>query len=216
MADVRIEAAKVERPFPGKDHDRVFLDNEQRLYGVFDGAANPYASALAAATVQQLVRSSTLRGVDHAFAIIQDNLLTAFGGRLLTTGTLLHIQEDSATFAAAGDSPLYTYDHAAGALRRETIDESMRLPGRINADNFLGSPLHQLKQLGTHALTADTTYALMSDGLTDEFYPGHLTDDVIADALSSNQTSEQIAQELMDRAAVFDDAAVIVVRVSLS
>jgi hypothetical protein len=51
----------------------------------------------------------------------------------------------------------------------------------------------------------------MSDGITDNFYPGHVSDEQIHEVLASDHPPLKKAQEILDQAAVFDDASIIVV-----
>lgn len=211
-----IESARAERPYPGKGHDRVFADVERNIFGVFDGAGNPFASDLAIASLEGLVNSPRTFNVVTALRKIHADILNEFGGNYLTTGALVHLRSEkdllTFNFAAAGDSPIYRYGHSDGAFQRETHDEGQRFEGYTDASNFLGSPDHKLNQAGIHNLSEDSSLVIVSDGITDETAEGHLTDEIIGKIMAANETAEETAQRIMTGAGEFDDASVVVVK----
>jgi serine/threonine protein phosphatase PrpC len=175
---------------------------------------------LALETLQTRVAHDVPFDVVAVMEDVQDRLLQTFYGSLLTTGSLVHVDlsvsEPVMTFAAAGDSPIYRFDHNTKSLHRETFDESQRIGNAIDASNFLGSDLHVLSQVGRLLLTGDTTVLIMSDGITDNEYEGHATDESIGSILEMHAKPQDIARELMDSVPEFDDASIVALTIRKS
>ena len=211
-----IETATLERPMPGKGDDRVFADMGSGVFAVFDGAANDHASSMALKILDQVVHDDQSFDVALAMNSIQRAVHRTYSGLFLTTASLVRValKESGAevSFAAAGDSPVFRYDHASGNLTQETVDESERLSTHIDARNFIGSEAHVLKQVGRLSVATETTLLIVSDGITDEFYEGHATHESIAEVLRQNESLSDATAALMASVSVFDDASIVAVR----
>ncbi len=212
---IRVEVASLMRPFSGKDHDRIFTDDERHIYAVFDGAGNGQASQTAMYALQEAASTLKPFKVDAALRMVHDKVMRYCGGGLLTTGILVHLggeeERPRVHYASAGDSRLY--HHRGNELTRLTFDESQRFGNRIDASNFLGSKLHTLRQIGSVGLRSADSLVLVSDGITDDFYKGYLTDQSMNDILTSSDTAEAAAKEIMNQTAAFDDASVIIISI---
>lgn len=212
----RVDIAAVERPYPGKGHDRVFVDAERRVAAVFDGAGNDRASSLAVQVLEETIHHSD-ESLDAASILraVQRKTVRQFAGRSLTTGTVVKILVDNDTlkldYASAGDSPIFQYTHHDASIRQLTVDESQRYATHIDASNFLGSPTHELRQWGSVPVEVDTTLVLATDGITDEYYEGHATMADIAQAIGMHSSPQAIGQAVLETAAEFDDASVVVI-----
>ena len=217
VMETHISSAAALRPFKGKGHDRIVSDSTRGVFAVFDGAANAEASSLAASCLEELLESGVRLDVRHSFTEIQRRLVATYQSAKLTTGSIVSLyhhdqQNIQVRYAAAGDSPIMYFNPVSQQLEQWTQDESVRHETYIDASNFLGSSRHRLRQLGKRAVHRGSTLLMMSDGITDEYFDGHLKPDDITSAILSTTSAEELADQILNDTAVFDDASVVAIR----
>jgi serine/threonine protein phosphatase PrpC len=104
--------------YPGKGHDRVFLDHENSFFAALDGAGGDELSGSIAQHLPEVINAAGHTNHESCasfmcYVITQlDNLPEATQRR--STGAFIHLarQDDGATqvvFANIGDSRLYVY-----------------------------------------------------------------------------------------------------------
>ncbi|HET7059713.1 MAG TPA: hypothetical protein VFH99_00115 [Candidatus Saccharimonadales bacterium] len=234
-----IEAARAERPWEGKGHDRLVLMEDIGRFALFDGASQAMASDIAAATFREQhagVDEFSLPFLNDVFALIQQNILR-FGdnlperyqhlkGQISTTGTAVGIRtlpnnhnSSVLEYVHAGDSSLWMFDHDSDILRKLTRDEIIgNSPDNClpNTRNWLGALGHRLEQrLGFPLKTGRATLALFSDGVSSyETQEGSLTKEKLEEILrSTDNTPGSKATQIIQNSSIKDDASVIVVEV---
>lgn len=213
---IEVDTALLLRPYLGMDHDRAYINRARGVFALFDGAGEARASGLAFYALTGLVESSDSFDIEQAFAEIQSTIVDHRSDRdIFTTASLVHLDAENAKFqfAAAGDSPIYVFDHQRGDLEKLTIDESIRTPEGIVAHNFLGNPDHVLRQVGERALSSLCSILLLTDGITEARHLGAVKDDRLAEIMGSAPDARQAAHAIINAANVPDDATVIVVRI---
>lgn len=240
---MHIEAAKSERPWADKGHDRVVLLEDMGRFALFDGAGQAMASDIALETFtsqhSEHVSSDSrpLPFLNDVFGEIHARILkfqeeiaeakysryaknivttgTALGLRTLTNGSRTPILE----LAHAGDSSLWMLDRDAGSLTKLTHDDIIGSePENCIPDirNWLGGEGHVLTQWFGRPLRASrAVFALFSDGVGSyEDHGGAITEWNLQEIMASNASVQNKADWIIGASSIRDDASAIVVEVT--
>jgi len=199
--------------------DRALVGRDLLLFGVFDGIGSlpqsGLAAACAAAALTEASRRAAGAGAADPVAALIDGLQAAHraivADRLgATTAVAVRLLPEAVAWASVGDSRLYV---KAGTepLRQWTADEGVG--NRV--DNWLGEglplPKARVDQAGVFAITLPLTLLLVTDGVTGDFAPDHLSPAEL-EAAVAGCSAREAAERLIRIARKRDDRTAVVVR----
>lgn len=208
-----------------KGNDTLLLDNNQQLYGVFDGvgpeprsgvAADITASTIKAFMLTKLIDSldsaedGLMEAMERAHSVITDQFKKPPYGA--TTATVAKfVQENGNTYltwASVGDSRLYIKD-PAGSLHQITQDEGdgRFLTNALGIDEYFEGVL----QHGTIQIDNGSDILLVTDGITGDYDEDILSPEEILQALNT-PSAQAAAQQLLYISRKSDDKIAIVIR----
>ena len=223
-----IDAAVAQQPLQSSDHDRVLLDNERSLYGVFDGAGSALASDLVLNSIRSYVNELSETTIDltpsNILADAQKHLLNwihrledseHFGDIVLTTASLVHIKKHGSNllclYASAGDSPIYHFSETNG-LTAIAEDENDIYGSYFEISNFLGSAGHKLTKFGEFKIEPGDSVAIVSDGVCSKQSEDGVDDNYLTEVLSSNSSAAIAASLILNKSNIKDDKSVVVIK----
>lgn len=223
-----IEAYSSVYTYPGKGHDRVYMDIMHGFFGVFDGAAG---EELSEAIIQELPtvlaalsHETEPQGfLSHVMASL-DNLPQGLIRK--STAAIACLRETDKdillTHGHAGDASLYLYDRPTENLDclAHTPTAFIMQGGRryISTAEFLGNfrqPEDFYCFIGTVALPKDSEWSLigMSDGVIDDEGQG-ISLEQLHSVLASTAASEA-PDAVLDQFAKYDDASLFIINHAL-
>ena len=243
LTSVALNIAKEGREQRGEQsEDAVLRDDEQGIYGVFDGmgghAGGREASQLAQETIYTLASefnsegkrlnqedvltwiSSVMDQVNQK--IEQEQVANPELGGMGTTATILQKFEDEdgrslAAYASVGDSSLIRVRNG----QAEFLTEEECLPSSPNVitnvlsggDSFKGV---SSRNLGLVELMGGDRLVLVSDGITGDFEEDKLDDETYSEVLSPeiNPDPSVATQRLIEASTKVDDKGVVVVDIA--
>jgi hypothetical protein len=223
---IPLEAYGAVYNYPNKGHDRLFLDNANRFFGVLDGAGGDELSeAIIQALPDAIERNSRLRTLSRPLfmANVVSEMDTLPEGRLRkSTAALACVscgsQNTEITYANAGDSSVYLYNKTKDEFGRiaHTPTSYIRNNGRVYIDtkNFLGArrtPSEVAALIGHLTLPRFEEWSLvgMTDGVMDDDGQG-ITEASLEEMIRSTQ-SKYLPSTILDTFDKYDDASVFVI-----
>ncbi|MDB5184696.1 MAG: hypothetical protein JWN38_504 [Candidatus Saccharibacteria bacterium] len=211
----------------GKGHDRLFLDDTNGLYAVFDGAGG---DELSQAVMDQLPASIAARSAirpqsqaEFLATVVAD--MDGLHERFLrkATAAMACVTEQAEAFSVhyfnGGDSSLYFYNKSTGSFRRiaHTPTEFIQQNGRqyTNTAEFLGagrSVTQVLQSVGKLLLPKDIEWSIigMSDGVQDDDGQGIATSELAA--IVRNTKAADVPNQILASYPKYDDASVFIVQ----
>lgn len=218
-----LEAGFAEKSLKG--NDTLIFDNDQQLYGVFDGVGLEPRSGVAANITAHTIRDfmfekligtldsiedGLIEAMEHAHSAITDKFKEPPHGATTATVAKL-VEENNNTYlvwASVGDSRLYLKD-PAGNLSQITEDEG---EGRF-LSNVLGIDeyFEGVLQHGTIQVDKGSDIVLVTDGITGDYDADILSPEEILHALDAS-SAQAAAQELLHISRKRDDKTAIVIR----
>jgi hypothetical protein len=210
-----------------KGHDRVYIDDVNRVYADLDGAGGSELS-------HSIMRR--LPAVIAKHAALRNELPTQFMTEVVSeidrlpqryqrksTGALACLdilgKNVLITYANAGDSYLYLFDHDRNALEQLAHTPSFVIPGTdiIDTSTFLGNARNRYRAqriVGQKVLPREAQWTLigMSDGVRDDDGYG-ISEAGMADIIRTTPTAD-VPAAILDTVEKYDDASLFVVRYS--
>jgi serine/threonine protein phosphatase PrpC len=221
--DTRLEVGYDELPLKGQD--ATLIDNNNKLYGVFDGVGGADGSEngarLAAVTIQEYMgqvdtnepaeQLSALVNALHEADLTIGTWHEAGTDAGATTATLAKIvtrdSQNYVIWASVGDSRLYIKT-ADGQLKQ--ISKAEGEGHRLH--NALGRGFKGVEQLGILELAEGTELVLVTDGITGDYDDDILQDHEILQILDSSPSAKAAAKELVFISRKHDDKSAVVIR----
>jgi hypothetical protein len=212
--------------YPGKGHDRLYLDNSNLFFGVLDGAGGDELSeAIVRALPSAIAQHSAIRGQSQTQFMTQvlatlDNLPERSQRR--STAALACIAELSetieVTYAHAGDTSIYFWEMSAVSFTRIAHSPTtlIKTDGYtyIDTAEFMGAGRtpSQISQLIQQLVLPKTNAWILlglTDGVQDDDGQGHSLASL--EAIVRGNAPQDIPQALLDGVAnKYDDASVFV------
>ncbi|MCQ2571366.1 MAG: protein phosphatase 2C domain-containing protein [Candidatus Saccharibacteria bacterium] len=205
-----------------KCEDSVFIDKEQQLYGIFDGAGGisngRYASQTASSVLSEYSKKYSL---DHPSSLAY--VLNEADKRIsetpdmnggCSTGVVAKVIElngmPKLAYASVGDSRIYIVNKR-GEARMITEDEGV---GRI-LTNDLGSPSNnnepKCQQFGFEDLREGDKVVICSDGITGDYGTDLMSDEELGRIVHNSHGAEDASKNLITNARKKDDRTAIVI-----
>ena len=213
--------------------DTILNDQENNIYGVFDGAgghANGDKASQAASraahehmihTAEGIKPKEIVLDVIESLEVANAAVIKEAGGGVnngggVTTGTIVkmgtHKGQRFAVWASVGDSPIMVFNRESGTLTRISEDEVLS-PERPNViTNALGDERMSVRQSGRIKLQAGDEIIICSDGITGDFPQDVLDDNEIIRAMQSSTDPQETARALVRLSRKKDDKAVLVLK----
>ena len=197
--------------------DAYLIRQEERIYGVFDGAGGHFggreAAQAAAESVDQSCNKYNLKsGSDLAYILNAANqpVRKATNGEGYTTATLAKVIDRGGqkmlAYASIGDSRLYLI-HPDGSAELVTHDEGERNV----VTNVLGLESDKrTKQYGEVAVEPGDRVVICSDGITGDFGSDLMGEEELGSLVSRSSTPEAAAANLVAAARKEDDRTAVV------
>lgn len=201
------------------NEDAEYMDTENGLFAVFDGAGGVQggarASSLAAQTLQGLVNDEKVprsqEDLKNCLEMVNQKLVddpvagvsTAVLGKFVQEGA-----EKKLLFASVGDSRIYIVREGRTILI--TKDEG---EGRY-IYNALGDAGCRVKQLGEARVVKGDRVVFCSDGITGDYAKDFIPDDEFARIVGGAANVNEAAFKLSRRATKTDDRTAVVVEVA--
>lgn len=199
------------------NEDAAYVDAENGVFGVFDGAGGEaggaLASNLALRSMRQAVAERPPESTDDlarmmytANSVICNNPQAGYSTGVI--GRILgHGRQKKMIYASVGDSRIYL-------VRHDKATQLTRDEGQGNViDNSFGDRGMRLKQLYEVALQKGDRVVLCSDGITGDFAKDFIPDDEIGYLVGRAENAEVAANNLVRRATKIDDRTAVVVEV---
>ena len=218
-----VDIGLAEKPMKNEDHSLV--DNEQKLYGVFDGLGGLVGAAIASKAASILIQSSMkdhlgvtdpnllIEALKDSITNANDVIVDKFLGSATTAVVAKLVSNRNGSFlvwASVGDSRLY-YKSADSDVVQISEDEG---EGHI-VYNCLGIQpgyFSGVKQLGIFAIKSGDQFALVTDGITGDYHPDILSNQEFDKALVDADNAQMAAEALIKVSRKIDDKTAIVVR----
>ncbi len=220
---ISIESGLAEKQLKGEDSS--LIDNENGLYGVFDGAGGHIGGAEASRQTREVVEGKIIsrnlsemmpKKVEEALkdGLMKANeVVTNNPDAGVTTATILKIHEwqgkKYAVWGSIGDSRLYLFNRAKSTLSQVSDDEG---EGKYLFNAIGTGKETQFSQFGYFELAEGDELMLCSDGITGDTKEQLLSDNEIASSMYHGSTAKEAADNLLRISRKPDDKTCIVVR----
>ena len=233
------ETLKYRHEQANESQDSVYINNEQRIYGVFDGAGG-VAGGREASRLASRVTGSLAKQYSLGDARQLANVLTMAGAKIvnathngrevgITTGSLAQFVDGDdgirrVAFASVGDSRIYVV-HADGSAELLTQDEGYE----NKIENYLGysnvreyddagimrydrgsGRQENVTQYGERNLVRGDRVVICSDGITGDKGTDLMSPEEVGYYVAGAKTAQAAAESLLGYARKLDDRTALV------
>lgn len=204
--------------YPGKGHDRLYINQQHAFAAVFDGAGGSELSEAAVTRLSDILQSPSGFTLDKAMHCV-DNLPE--GRYRKATVAAAHIEATAGQtvigFMNAGDSSIFFYNHKSNTIKRIAHMATSYMRGSrrryVDTSEFLGNfrTRDEICALtGRLVVPASMEWSVIgcSDGICDDREKGILPAE-IAEIIQTTPPKD-IAETILSGVKKYDDAALFV------
>lgn len=206
-----MDIAYINKPYyDEKGFDNWVVNEEHRLFGVFDGMGTREEARAVALLLGNAFGHKASLGQDckQLAETINETSRTAsaYYPNDGSTATVARIDSKGVLhYAHVGDSRLYVMRN--GRIKQITADEGV---GNLLL-NYVGAYSHGVCQMGSIEAVDWDAFMLCTDGITGDWKPQFIYDDEIERLFTDRLTSKEICRNLVSISKKDDDKTVIVV-----